>query len=181
MAKKCSQCAHYLDSDCWKTASEEKLCPLFCQRLKDRPSLCEDCRFHKLINQFGVCAVAPIDGPANTVSIGNKVVSCNTYRRKEKKDMTEQKVTIEPGKVLIKDKPDAVNHPGHYAGKVEVIEYIRDKLTPEEFVGYCCGNVLKYVSRWRKKDGVQDLKKAEVYLKWMIEGAEKQGTTEMNP
>lgn len=72
------------------------------------------------------------------------------------------------------EKPDAVNHPNHYAGKVEVIEYIRDKLTPEEFVGYCCGNVLKYVSRWRKKDGVQDLKKAEVYLKWMIESAEKE-------
>ena len=70
-------------------------------------------------------------------------------------------------------KKDMVNHPGHYAGKIEVIDYIRDKLTPEEFVGFCMGNVLKYSSRWRKKDGVQDLKKAEVYLKWAIEAAEK--------
>ena len=61
--------------------------------------------------------------------------------------------------------PDAVNHPSHYADKqIEVIDYIRDTLNGEEFVGYCCGNVMKYVSRWRKKDGLQDLKKAAVYL-----------------
>ena len=70
---------------------------------------------------------------------------------------------------------DAVNHPGHYTfGSIEVIDYIRDKLTPEEFQGYCEGNVLKYVSRWRHKGGVEDLKKAKVYLQWMIESAEKQ-------
>ena len=69
---------------------------------------------------------------------------------------------------------DMVNHPNHYAGKIEVIDYIRDKLTPEGFTEYCCGNVLKYVSRWRKKDGIQDLKKARVYLDWMIESAESE-------
>lgn len=69
---------------------------------------------------------------------------------------------------------DMVNHPNHYAGQIEVIDYIRDKLTPEGFTEYCCGNVLKYVSRWRKKDGIQDLKKARVYLDWMIESAGKE-------
>ena len=69
---------------------------------------------------------------------------------------------------------DKVNHPSHYQGNIEVIDYIRDKLTPEGFTEYCCGNVLKYVSRWRKKDGVQDLKKAKVYLEWMIQNAEKE-------
>lgn len=70
---------------------------------------------------------------------------------------------------------DMVNHPSHYSGGIEVIDYIRDKLTPEGFTEYCCGNVLKYISRWRKKDGIQDLKKAQVYLGWMIESAEKEG------
>ena len=70
--------------------------------------------------------------------------------------------------------PDMVNHPNHYAGQIEVIDYIRDKLTTEGFTEYCCGNVLKYISRWRKKDGIQDLKKAQVYLGWMIESAEKE-------
>ena len=68
---------------------------------------------------------------------------------------------------------DAVNAPSHYVGKIELIDYLRDKLTPEEFTGFCMGNVLKYSSRWRKKDGIQDLKKARVYLNWAIESAEK--------
>lgn len=67
---------------------------------------------------------------------------------------------------------DAVNHPSHYTDKqIEVIDYIRDTQTQEEFVGYCLGNVIKYVSRWRKKGGVEDLKKAQVYLGWAIEKA----------
>ena len=69
---------------------------------------------------------------------------------------------------------DMVNHPSHYGGDIEVIDYLRDKLTTVGFTEYCGGNVLKYVSRWRKKDGVQDLKKAYVYLGWMIESAEKE-------
>ena len=65
---------------------------------------------------------------------------------------------------------DSVNHPPHYADKkIEVIDYIRDTLTAEGFVDYCIGNVIKYVSRWRKKGGVEDLKKAQVYLGWAIE------------
>lgn len=69
---------------------------------------------------------------------------------------------------------DAVNHPNHYADKkIEVIDYIRDTLTESGFVDYCLGNVIKYVSRWRKKGGVEDLKKANVYLAWAIEQAEK--------
>lgn len=65
---------------------------------------------------------------------------------------------------------DLVNSPSHYTqGKIEVIDYIRDKLTKEQFVGYCIGNVLKYVSRYQLKGGKQDLEKAEVYLNWAIE------------
>lgn len=68
--------------------------------------------------------------------------------------------------------PDNVNHPTHYADKqIEVIDYIRDTLTPEGYVDYCLGNVLKYVSRWRKKGGVEDLNKAAVYLDWAIQQA----------
>lgn len=69
---------------------------------------------------------------------------------------------------------DSVNHPSHYADKqIEVIDYIRDTLTPEGYVDYCLGNVLKYVSRWRKKGGVEDLNKAQVYLGWAIEQAKE--------
>lgn len=69
---------------------------------------------------------------------------------------------------------DPVNAPSHYIGKIECIDYLRDKLTKEEFTGFCMGNVLKYSSRWRKKDGLQDLKKAKVYLDWAIQNEEKE-------
>ena len=64
---------------------------------------------------------------------------------------------------------DNIRHPSHYTtGNIEVIDYIKDKLTPEEFTGYCIGNVMKYISRWRHKGGTEDLKKATVYLEWAI-------------
>ena len=70
--------------------------------------------------------------------------------------------------------PDMVHSPSHYADKqIEVIDYIRDTLTPDGYVDYCLGNVLKYVSRWRKKGGVEDLNKAQVYLGWAIQQAER--------
>ncbi|HSH24220.1 MAG TPA: DUF3310 domain-containing protein [Massilibacterium sp.] len=72
------------------------------------------------------------------------------------------------------ERTDLINHPPHYTdGDIEVIDYIRDKLTQEQFIGYCIGNVLKYVSRYRLKGGSEDLKKADVYLKWAIERMEK--------
>lgn len=36
-------------------------------------------------------------------------------------------------------------------------------------IGYMEGNVIKYVSRWRRKGGVEDLKKARHYLDLLIE------------
>lgn len=84
-----------------------------------------------------------------------------------------------PCNMFLKKPGDPVNRPNHYVGKIECIDYLRDKLTPEEFTGFCMGNVLKYSSRWRKKDGLQDLKKAKVYLEWAIENEETQsGNTE---
>ena len=39
-------------------------------------------------------------------------------------------------------------------------------------LGFCEGNVVKYVSRWRSKGGVEDLKKARHYLDLLIESEE---------
>ena len=66
---------------------------------------------------------------------------------------------------------DNVKHPAHYCvGGIETIDYIRAKLTREEFIGYCKGNALKYISRAGKKgDAAEDLAKAAVYLGWASE------------
>jgi len=68
-------------------------------------------------------------------------------------------ITMEEPKV------DVVNHPPHYkVGGIEVIDFIKAKLTPEEFRGYLKGNVLKYTSRAGHKDDVtQDIGKLVWY------------------
>ena len=38
-------------------------------------------------------------------------------------------------------------------------------------LGYLEGNVVKYVSRWKNKNGIEDLKKAQHYLSKLIEVA----------
>lgn len=65
---------------------------------------------------------------------------------------------------------DNVNHPRHYGtGKIECIEYLEDFLTHEEFIGYLRGNIGKYLHRWRYKNGLEDLEKAQWYLNKLIE------------
>lgn len=71
---------------------------------------------------------------------------------------------------------DNVNSPSHYqmAGlSIEVIDVIRSVLGDEKFEGYCRGNVIKYILRADKKNEIEDLKKARVYLNWEIESKEK--------
>jgi hypothetical protein len=64
---------------------------------------------------------------------------------------------------------DPVNHPSHYTqGGIECIEAIQAALTPEEFKGYCKGNVLKYVWREQHKGGKESLRKANWYMQWLI-------------
>ena len=69
---------------------------------------------------------------------------------------------------------DLVNHPPHYNnGKIECIDAIEAMLTHEEYVGYLRGNSLKYRWRFRYKDFIQDLKKAEWYENRLLEELKK--------
>lgn len=60
----------------------------------------------------------------------------------------------------------------HYtASAIQPVEYI-----VANNLDFLEGNVVKYVSRWRQKGGVEDLRKAAVYLGWLIEREDKGGT-----
>jgi len=64
--------------------------------------------------------------------------------------------------------PDNIN-PLHYkSGDIECIDAIKASMTASEFFGYLRGNTLKYVWRYNQKGGLEDLKKAEWYLKRLI-------------
>jgi hypothetical protein len=58
---------------------------------------------------------------------------------------------------------DTVNHPPHYGGESNPYEAI--KVIEAWQLGFCLGNVVKYISRaGRKGVAVEDLKKARWYL-----------------
>jgi len=62
-------------------------------------------------------------------------------------------------------KDEKINHPLHYGGKDNLYEAI--KVIEAWNLGFCLGNVVKYIARAGKKDGAalqQDLKKARWYL-----------------
>ena len=64
---------------------------------------------------------------------------------------------------------DMVNHPEHYTNSsVETIDMI-ESITAEGFHYYLEGNILKYLARYRHKNGIQDLQKAQWYLNKLIE------------
>jgi hypothetical protein len=75
-----------------------------------------------------------------------------------------------PKRTKVKLLDDPVNSPAHYTvGGIETIDYIKAKLTPEEFIGYLKGNVIKYTSRaGKKQDTIQDLEKAQWYMNRQI-------------
>lgn len=65
------------------------------------------------------------------------------------------------------DNNDNVNNPSHYtAGGVETLDYIKAKV--KDYPSYVAGNILKYVSRYEHKNGIEDLKKAQFYLNDLI-------------
>lgn len=103
----------------------------------------------------------------------------------EAKDKDTLTVTVEEEEAwqgydkIVYMKPDNVNHPDHYkTGGIETIDYIRAKLGDEGTVAYCMGNVIKYTSRWKDKNGLEDLKKAAWYLDYAINLLENNNVSE---
>ena len=64
---------------------------------------------------------------------------------------------------------DSVNNPSHYAsGSIECIDAMESMLSRDEFIGYLRGNIFKYQWRYKHKNGLEDLKKAEWYQRKLI-------------
>lgn len=70
-----------------------------------------------------------------------------------------------------------VSHPSHYQSKsglevIDAIEAFTDGL--EGIEAFDTGNIIKYMCRWKQKNGIQDLKKARWYLEHLINHMEKE-------
>ena len=69
------------------------------------------------------------------------------------------------------DDKDMVNSPAHYTqGSIECIDAIAQVVKDlDGMEAMCTGNAIKYLWRWKHKNGVEDLKKAQWYLQRMID------------
>ena len=69
----------------------------------------------------------------------------------------------------VEEQTDMVNSPAHYnkAG-IETIDIIQS-VTGDGFESYLQGNILKYICRYKYKNGTEDLEKAHWYLNRLIE------------
>ena len=71
---------------------------------------------------------------------------------------------------------DTVNHPAHYTqGGIECIDAIAAAVSDLSGIeAVCTGNAIKYLWRWKKKNVVEDLKKARWYIDRLIAEREKE-------
>ena len=86
------------------------------------------------------------------------------------KDHADQIFTFQSDrwKDFLNMKDDPVNLPAHYRnGDIECIDAIRAALG-DAYPDYCRGNVMKYLWRYKNKNGIEDLLKAQWYLNAMI-------------
>lgn len=69
-------------------------------------------------------------------------------------------------------KNDVISNPNHYkldGLDIEVRDVIKSVLGTVGFLGFYEGNIIKYILRANKKNGLEDYKKARQYLDWLIE------------
>lgn len=114
----------------------------------------------------GYCERFYIDTPIQKYkATRGKVTKCHD-------DAANAMKALSAGGVSVKNEnTDNVNNPSHYtAGGIETLDYIKAKV--KDYPSYVAGNILKYVSRYEHKNGIEDLKKAQFYLNDLIEWME---------
>ena len=101
---------------------------------------------------------------------------------KQLKALLPKKLALEPlpekdGPIKMPEssKPDNVNHPKHYCkGGVESIEFVKAAVSNlSGFEAVCVANIIKYMWRYKEKNGLEDVMKAGKYLEWLIKEVEK--------
>ena len=110
--------------------------------------------------------------PANLVSVAR--VSLRKKKPKPVKVVYEKKTTSALDAVATPEEEEAFKQMEANATQVGGQHYKSKAIQPWDYIasnnlGYLEGNVVKYVSRWKDKGGVEDLKKAQHYLAKLIE------------
>lgn len=68
---------------------------------------------------------------------------------------------------------EAVSSNPHYDTSIQPIETMQANMTPEEFLGYLKGNIIKYACRCGRKDEpLKEAKKIKEYAGWLVDALE---------
>lgn len=101
-----------------------------------------------------------------------KCAYCNTEYDNEHLFIACGQIHVKNGDRLPPSKKDNIN-PSHYkSGEIECIDAIKSSMTKDEFQGALKANILKYIWRFPKKNGIEDLFKAKWYLNRLISECE---------
>ena len=90
---------------------------------------------------------------------------CEDFTSKEEEKMVRGET------MNLIDNKETVNHPSHYAGKIECIDMMIELFGEEETASFCLCNAFKYLWRCKSKHNspIEDIKKAKWYLDKYIE------------
>lgn len=112
--------------------------------------------------------VAEVVGVIGSIVVLDKM----SWIKKAELKKAEEKSLEDTAYELGTKSTDNIN-PSHYkTGGIETIDYIKAKLTEEEYKGYLKGNIIKYISRAEQKNGAEDYKKAQWYTNRLVEVTE---------
>lgn len=114
-----------------------------------------------------VCPTCAIRAKALVMDEDRRVLQLHAEARRLKGQAQELEAVLPP-------KFDPVEKPKHYnSGKVECIDALESAtVTLTGIEAVCTANAIKYLWRWKQKNGVEDLKKAKWYIDRLIKGAQ---------
>lgn len=149
-------CSDYCDDckKCWNTEfveeeKEEMTLDEMINRLQDNPCMCDG---------------ASDSNCEKCIQNNLQLIDYLEELRELKRQQNETKANVE----IKEENGNAVDHPAHYQGKHECIEVMRAIFGDEMVKGFCMCNAYKYRFRADKKNGTEDIKKAEWYEDYLI-------------
>ena len=123
---------------------------------------CKDCIFKEPYNGRKICILL--------FTYNNSVAESVKAKLKDMKEKQEESSTP-PQNVGTATIDDNINRPKHYCkGGVESIDFVKAAVSNlSGFEAVCVANIIKYMWRYKEKNGLEDVMKAAKYLEWLQE------------
>ena len=96
--------------------------------------------------------------------------------------LRNEELRTDLGDAYEKMRNDSVHQPAHYQGKVECIDAIESAVEGLEGIeAVCVANAIKYLWRFKKKNGIEDIYKSKWYINKLIDEIMKKQLSSWEP